>query len=432
MAAVGLAALVLLGALAARHPGLQLVDVLSFTSRPDRLLRGEDWLNGLYPVGYPVVIGLLGGVLGDRLVAAKLLSVLAGAGAAAALARWIHPVLGAWLLAQPLLLAHGATEGTDMPAVALGLGAIALARSRPALAGAVLGMAVMVRYTAVAAAPSVLLLAARQPGGLWRALAAAAVTTLPHWGAALVLGRSPLPDQSRNLAIGAGAPTTLAGALARWPTGLHRAVGPYLGQPAFLAGLAGLATAAWADRRARALGLWALVHLALVSLAFANPRLLLPTLLITSLGLPWLALRHRWGRAAVLVAAVGWAAAALPDAWEIDAEEAARDAAVATVSTGPGPVLSTDPWIHRRAGGALAPSVPVRSLGGDVRQLDPDQLAAAALRAGFAQVVLDRARVRRTYPGLAPLLAAPASHGALTLRARHDRYLIYAVVPPAP
>lgn len=426
--ALAAAAGALLFALSLRHPGLRLVDFLSFASRPDRLLAGQDWLNGLYPVGYPALIGAGGAVVGSRFWCARLLAAAAGAGSVYAVARWLHPVLGAWLLAQPLLLQYGATEGTDLPAVALGFGALALAPCRPLLAGAVLGAGLLVRYTAGAALPAVLLLAGRR--GALRALLGLGLATVPHWGAALVLGRSVLPDQSFNLAVGAGAPTTLAGAVARWPSGLWRAVAPYLSQPAAVVGVMGLGLAALVDRRARALLLWAAVHLALVALAFANPRLLLPTLLIVALGLPLLAVRWRWGRWAVGLAAAVWGVLAVGPAWERSPQELARSQVVAEVSTLPGPLLSTDPWVHRRVGTRLEPSVPPRELGGDPRALTPAALAEGARQRGFSTVVIDRARVSRTYPALAPLLAAPPAGAGLERVAEVERYVVYRVVRP--
>lgn len=415
-------------ALSVRHPGLRLVDFLSVSSRPDRLVAGQDWLNGLYPVGYPALIGLGGAAVGSRFWCARLVAAAAGAGSVYAVARWLHPVLGAWLLAQPLLLQYGATEGTDLPAVALGFAALALAQRRPLLGGMVLGIGVLMRYTAGAALPALLLLAGRR--GALPALLGLGLATVPHWGAALVLGRSPLPDQSFNLAVGAGAPTGLSEALARWPSGLWRAVAPYRSQPAAVVGALGLGLAAASDRRALSLLLWAAIHLAGVSLAFANPRLLLPTLLIVALGLPLLAARWRRGRWAVGLAAAVWGVLALPTAWERSPQERARSQVVETVSALPGPLLSTDPWVHRRVGPRLEPSVPPRELGGDPRSLTPAALAEGARRRGFSTIVIDRSRVSRTYPGLAPLLAAPPSGAGLERVTEVERFVVYRVVRP--
>ncbi len=426
--AVAALALVVCGALAWRHPGLRLVDFLSFASRPDRIADGQDIVNDLYPVGYPAMVGISGAIVGSRLVGAKVLAVLAAALSAGAVARWLGPVVGLWLIAQPVWLTYGATEGTDLPSFALCTLALALARRRPAAAGAVLGLAFLTRYTAMAAIPGVLWLAGRR--GWVRCLAGLVLGTTPHWLAAVWLGRSPVPDQSFNLAVGAGARMDIWGALAHWPQGLTRAVSPYLDQGAFLVGAAGLGFAGLrGDRRAIALLSFAALHLAMVSLAFANPRLLLPTLLTVALGLPLVLQHNRLARTGLAIAAGVWGVVAVGSAWVVDGQEAALHEVVGIVSTGGGPVLSTDPWVHRLAGDRLEPSIPARELGGDPRALDGTQLAQGARQRGIQQVVLDRARVGRTYPGLSDALRRPEHVEGLTVRAQTDRYVVFAVDP---
>ena len=131
---------VVLGGLAAAHPTLRFVDFLSFSNRARRLAQGQDWVNGLYPVGYPAL--LLGSrlALGDVLVAGKLLSVLAGVIAAWSASRLTHPAAVMVMAATGVFLTWGSSEGTDMMAAALALAALARADS-PVLAGALAGAA---------------------------------------------------------------------------------------------------------------------------------------------------------------------------------------------------------------------------------------------------------------------------------------------------
>jgi hypothetical protein len=105
---------------------------------------------------------------------------------------------------------------------------------------------------------------------------------------ALFLGRSPLPDQSFNLAIAAGGPTALLSleTLRRWPVGLYGALWMALSNPLALAGGVALLGGALVGKRGAppllALGL---AHAGLIGLAFANARLVLPTALAAGLGL---------------------------------------------------------------------------------------------------------------------------------------------------
>ncbi|MBK7761529.1 MAG: hypothetical protein IPI35_35040 [Deltaproteobacteria bacterium] len=138
-------------------------------------------------------------------------------------ARWLGVGAALWALATPMVLEFGAVEGTDMPAAALSLAALATAARRPALSGAFLGAAILCRYTALAAAPVALWLTPARG----RLLLTLTLTLAPHWGVALWQGRSPLPDQSMNMAIGAGGPGQAPSAVeafsaprwARWSLG---------------------------------------------------------------------------------------------------------------------------------------------------------------------------------------------------------------------
>ena len=122
----------------------------------------------------------------------------------------------------------------------------------------------------------------------------------------------------------------------------------------------------------------------------------------------------------------------LPAAWTIDAAEERLAEVVEILSSLEGPLarghfLTTDPWVHRRAGGALETGTPLRELGGDPRQLTPERVAEHARLLGYRLVVVDVGRVQRTYPALAPLLDTPPSSELLRPVGRSPGYRVFAV-----
>ncbi|MBK9369636.1 MAG: hypothetical protein IPN01_25620 [Deltaproteobacteria bacterium] len=265
----GFLALGVLGWMSNQHPTLRQVDFIGFSVRAERLWGGaaldSDLLNTLYPVGYPALLGLGQRLCGDVLWAGKGLAVLAGAGLVGVTARWLGVGAALWALATPMVLEFGAVEGTDMPAAALSLAALATAARRPALSGAFLGAAILCRYTALAAAPVALWLTPARG----RLLLTLTLTLAPHWGVALWQGRSPLPDQSMNMAIGAGGPGQAPSAVEALQRAVLGALEPWTAKLGALGLLVGL----WRrDRRAWALSLWGLFHVVGLSLAFSTPR----------------------------------------------------------------------------------------------------------------------------------------------------------------
>jgi hypothetical protein len=402
--AVAPGALLVLGGLAALHPGLRFVDMIPFSVRAEALLRGERLVDGLYPVGYPALLLVGRAVTGDVLVAGKVLSVLAGAGLVAGVARWLGWQAAVWLLAQTAVLLWGATEGTDLLAAALMIGAVALAPRTP-WAGVLAGAACLVRYTGIAALPAVLLLSPRR--GL--TFAAFVAATAPHWAVALATGVSPLPSQDLNASIGAGYATRLwsTDTLARWPVGAWRAAtAAFVDLPTWL-GLVGLGFGLW-RRDARAVGLatLALVHLLLIGLGFANPRLVLPATLAVALGAAWIPGRWSLLPAAAVSAALAWgpATASEPSASSADL------AADATVDL-EGPIVATSPWFHQRRAGWLVPAVQLATLVPEPGRLSPASLADLARVQGFRHVALEIVRTHRSAPGLDPLLRDPPPAG---------------------
>ena len=393
------AALATLGGLAAAHPGLRFVDFLSFAGRARRLTEGQDWVNGLYPVGYPLALLALKGLLGDVLVAGKVLSVAAGGLAAWAVGRLTRPGLGVAVLAVPAVLTWGSTEGTDLLAAALALAALATTE-RPHLSGALVGAACLTRYTGVAALPPVLLLTRG------RALPAFALATAPHWLTALWLHLPMMPDQSGNMAIGAG-PGGPSSWVERLPAGAARAARDAFGAPWAGLGLLGLGVGAFRRQRA-AMGLLglAVLHVLGVGLAFSNERLVLPATLAAVTGLAWLLPEGRRPWLALLALL---ALPQLPRAATVSEDERAL-AEIAAVEA-PGPVLSTNPMYHQRVHGWLDSGVFARSLGVDPRRLTPDTLREVASQRGFQSVAIEAGRVSATWPGLRPLSRGEAPPG---------------------
>jgi hypothetical protein len=415
-----LLALGVLGWMTNQHPTLRQVDFIGFSVRAERLWDGgaldSDLLNTLYPVGYPALLGLGQRLSGDVLWAGKALAVLAGAGLVGVTARWLGVGAALWALATPMVLEFGAVEGTDMPAAALSFAALATATRRPALSGALLGGALLCRYTALAALPVALWLSPARG----RLLLTLTLTTAPHWGVALWQGRSPLPDQSMNMAIGAGGPgeaPSLAEALLR---ALRGALEPWTAKLGALGLLVGL----WRrDRRALALTLWGLAHVVGLSLAFSTPRLALPASLCAALGLSFV-LRGP----ALWLAAVGLFAWSAPRLAEQSPQEAQLAPLPALVEGLDGPFASSTPWFTARRDGWLVESLPLRALERDPRQLSPERLVKRARERGLKHIVLEPGRVTASNPGLRPLLSGVSVEGLR--RVRQDKgWVIYAVEP---
>lgn len=403
---VAAVAVALLANLSASQPGLRFVDFVSFSGRARGLLeRPHTLVHPLYPVGYPLLLWVGHALTGDVLLAGKAASVLGGALAAGAVARWISPWAGLWLLTQPALLRWGATEGTDTLAAGCCIAAIAAARRSPLSAGLLLGLGCLVRYTAVTAAPVVLL--ASSARGV--SLAGMVAATAPHWAAALWLRAPLLPDQSANIAIGGH-----VGSVWSWrllmelPVRLWRAGFAAVHDPMAVAGLAGVVVGLLRrDWRAWALGGAALLHLLAVSLAFSNDRLVLPATLMIAAGAWWLL--PRWWL--LLPAALLSLKVSLPMAREVTPAVSSLAKVVAVTASLEGPFLTTSPWFYQEEDGWLVSGILVRQIPGDARRLRPDGLRRWALAAGVPHLALDVGRVRRSYPGLVPLMGRTLPRG---------------------
>lgn len=388
-AAVTGVAAVLLTVLAALHPELRFVDFISFGERAWRLREGLDWVNPKYPVGYPVLLTLLEWPLGDVLLAGKVLGVAAGAGLAWATARLVGPWGAAAVVCHLSVLIWGSTECTDVMAAAFAVGALAAAHNKHLwAAGLLAGAACMTRYTGIAVLPVVLVACGKQA---WKPLLTWAACMVPHVVLALVFDRPLLPDQGENMAIGGRPPLweslwhTLPHVARDWPT--------WPGLVGLIVGMVRL------DKRAYWLAAYAALHLIGVSLAFANPRLVLPSTIAITAGVIWLFPR-RWSLVPAL-AALGWG---LPKAVGPMGEGAELIPVVTAAAELDGPFLSTTPWFYQRDGSWLRPALPIQEAQRDPRKLTPQAVHDFALREGFEHVVLTEGRVVHSTPQLKPLL----------------------------
>lgn len=414
---VALVACGVLAWLAASVPHARFVDFVSFSQRAEGLRRGEHWMHPLYPVGYPLLLSGLQALFGDVLVAGRVISVAAGVGLSVALSRWTSPWLALVVLVQVPVLTYGATEGTDLMAAALAISAVlAGVRGRSWLAGALLGGACMCRYTGIAAAPIVLWLAG------WRGLVGFGLATAPHWLGAAVLGVSPWPDQSLNMRIGQGpGGGPAAGPVERFFVGLWQVSHSLKTWPA-LAGVVGLIVGVWRrDKRAIYLLLYGLLHCAGLALAFGNPRLALPVLVVMGCGWFWL-LPRRWLVLALPVLLWwGW-----PRAREIPGD-AVLVAEVQEAAQGmEGPYASSTAWFYSEQGGWLrAPWAIWEAAQPGV--LTPEKLHIWCKKVGIRMVVLDRARTRRA-PGIQGLSMGKKTEG-FELVAKGKGWVLLRVLP---
>ncbi len=432
----GRAAVAVLGALAgivlawaATRHGLHFVDLVGFSRRGAELAAGLPASDGLYPLGYPslLVLGHAAGL--EVLTTARGVSVLLGVGVVAVAGARLGAAAGLWLLVQAPFLAWATTEGTDLPAAALALGAV-LTASQPRLAGLMLGAALCLRWTAAAWIPAVLV--AAEPGTRRTVFALALAGTMPHWLACAWCGTLVLPNQEMNLAMaaGPGAPPAAAGtwaALVRIPAGLGRALPHVLPDLTSRVGAALLVTSCIgfardvqgrADRRlAVALALGAGLHTLALAAVFANPRLALPATLAAALGFPifWRRLRP-WGATVVTAAGVLLVAGAAWTGWrtlpalatpppEVELVTALHEALKSGTTPMVGSVMTNSALAHTTSDGWLRPGIQLGGLYVTPRTT-PAELGALADARGLTVLVLDPTRHRRDHAGLTALYEA--------------------------
>ncbi len=426
-----LAAAALVGWLGREH-GLRFVDIVSFSRRARELSAGRPASDGLYPLGYPAMLAIGHAFGAPVLLTARALSLVAAVLLVGLAGRRLGFAAAIWILAQPVLLTWGATEGTDLLAASLSIGAVLLA-DRPVLAGICLGLAIDVRWTSAAWIPALWIVTA--PRERLVAISAMTVGTLPHWMACAWSGHLVFPDQGMNLAMaaGPGAPPQAAGtwaALTRIPSGLLRTTPIVLPDLATRASAALLPLAAVfaagrgdaegaRDRRlALALFVGGVLHTLALAAVFANPRLAVPATLAALFGVA-VAIRRlgRFGTSLRTLASGGLLGAAAAVFWfglpglraptpdERMAGELASAFAEAKSPLPPGQVLANNPVAYTEADGWLVPSV---NLGGlyVTPRTTPEELARLADEHGLGVLVLDATRSERDYAGLHALFAA--------------------------
>lgn len=452
---VGLLTAALIGWVSTGH-GLRFVDLVSFSRRARELSAGQAPSDGLYPLGYPAILAIGHALGADVFPWAKLISGLAGLGLVVGVGRRYGAAAALWLLVQAPTLQWASTEGTDLLAAALSLGAI-LSVKRPLQAGAMLGAACTVRWTSAAWIPA--LLWATAPGGRTATLLAFVAGTAPHWIACLWCGAWVLPNQDLNLMIAAGPGAPPPGAsrfwdtVARIPGGLGRALPHALPDLPSRVGVALLAVAALLPTRddaertnrrtAAALLLGAALHLVALAAVFANPRLSLPVTLAALLGpaafVYGLSTKGTWiariGSVPLVLAAAGVAWGALPTlAAPTKDEVTLTRLREAFVEAGGAPedeqVMSNSPWAHTESEGWIVPAVHLGGLYVTPRTT-PADLAKIADDAGLTTLVLDPARGRRDLAGLRDLFDAKALEVDGWSRRSASSWRIWARLPAA-
>ncbi len=333
--------LVIAGWYAVTHPFIHNSDNFGFIERAQTLsLAHPDTLShGLYPLGYPLLLRGAYAVVGDYGRAGQWLSLVFGLIGLGAVYTASRSVLALLICAtSPLYLQYATEGGTDMPAAALMMVSVSLALRGSAraltVAGVALGLAYLMRYTALAMYPAILLwlllrdrrscvrLAVVFTGGCL-------VSAAPQLLASTIVHGAPFYNtQVQNVAFGmyggqnwgvhmaaARAATSLSALIAADPTAfaLHwlqnvvaawnMAIVPW---PVVVLAVVGLALCyRSAEARLLALSIGAVV--AVICLAFVIPRLLLFVVLIVAVSVPLLMARLPTALAAAgSLLLVGW------------------------------------------------------------------------------------------------------------------------------
>ncbi|MFO7653756.1 MAG: glycosyltransferase family 39 protein [Candidatus Krumholzibacteriia bacterium] len=156
------------------NPTIGLTDVFGFIPRAESLSLSDAsaWVDGLYPLGYPLLLRAVAAVVTDYELAGRIIALLAGILGLFMVARIARTLFEArvallavlFCATNPSYLRFATTSGTDLAAVAVLLVAMAyavsyaLTRSRDQLvvAGFALGVAYLFRYTALIMVPPIL------------------------------------------------------------------------------------------------------------------------------------------------------------------------------------------------------------------------------------------------------------------------------------
>ena len=240
---------------------LQVVDFLAFCGRAQHIW--ELWVDPHYPPYYPLMLKAVHGLIGEARLSGILISLACGLWLLHTSNQLTTKGTLALLCSSPFVIWSG-TAGTDLPAAALSISAILLAKQNPRWAGIVAGLAFGFRYTALAALPSVLWMSKdKRLTALWLVLVSAPIWLPPLW---LGLPTFDMSSNERGTLTEVFGPNLQHGLMV-----IARSPFVWLGAVAF--------AAAPKDKMTRALMLAAITHLIGCSLYFTNPRLMLPIFL---------------------------------------------------------------------------------------------------------------------------------------------------------
>ena len=149
------------------NPTVGLSDTFAFISRAENLSIHTlwPWVDGFYPLGYPLTLRCLATLVEDYVLAGRILSLLSAVLGLVIIGRLGKDLFGPSVAfvalivcaANPVFLKHATSSGTDMPAAAfllLGLYWVYRYRTKNKLpfitaAGAAMGIAYLMRYTAL-------------------------------------------------------------------------------------------------------------------------------------------------------------------------------------------------------------------------------------------------------------------------------------------
>lgn len=166
----------------------------------------EPWANGFWPLGYPALLSIVNGVLGDPAGAARVISacsaflyaILAGVLALRVAGRRLAALVFALTLSHPSLLWPAQVESTDMLSAMLQMAAVVViwsaertSRKAAVTAGCLCGLAYLARYQAIVMLPFLAVLMLWKGGNSRQKLILMCLV-----GAGFVLGAGPQLLQS--------------------------------------------------------------------------------------------------------------------------------------------------------------------------------------------------------------------------------------------
>ena len=388
-------------------PQLRFVDFISFSERAQRILKGDDWYHGLYPVGYPVVLGGTKFITGNVLFGGKILSVIGALILLRCVLFWKDSAGALAVVSCASFWLWGQIEGTDMLAAGLTIGAILLAKDKPFYACGLWCAAFLTRYTAIAGLPFVIWLS---PSRL-RTLLLIALGTSPHWATALWLGKMPLINQTENFAR---SPENL---FIRSTWGPIRGLASLVAADPFLV----VGSCGWIygikDSAGKRLLLFGFIHLLMISMVFTQPRLLLPVSLVLGMGWVWLIPVRRF----VWCLPVLCCLFGIYRSGQVSPEIKAMNQA-SLKSPVNDRFLSLSPWFFYFDKGWVNGGLPLREVSRP-EGLTGDQIERYAKQNSFHFLVIHSSRIRGPYRNIASVL----EHPSLTLSYEYGAWRVYQI-----